>query len=88
VPVHDGSEVGEATAQRTVGDVGAPDLLGPVHFKILQQVGNLRWPASGMLVFGLRAMASRPISLISRRTRLRLMLQPRARSSRSSLRWP
>ena len=45
VPVHDRREVDEAMRQADVGDVGAPDLIGPHDREPTQQVGidRVRW---------------------------------------------
>jgi hypothetical protein len=55
VPVHDGDQIEEAFAHRQVGDVGAPDLVGPLDPQTAQQIGVglvlLRGPAGvGLLV--------------------------------------
>ena len=38
-PIHDRHQVKEAAAHRDVGDVGAPDLIGPVDRHALEQIG-------------------------------------------------
>ena len=38
-PVHDGDQVEEASSHRQIGDVGAPDLVGPIDPQATQQVG-------------------------------------------------
>jgi len=38
-PVHDRDQVQEAALDRDVGDVGAPDLIGPVDREPLEQIG-------------------------------------------------
>ena len=38
-PVHDGDEIEVALSHRQIGDVGAPDLIGPFHPQPAQQVG-------------------------------------------------
>ena len=38
-PVHDRDQIQEAAAHRNVGDVGAPDLVGPVDCQPLEKVG-------------------------------------------------
>ncbi len=38
IPFHDRDQIEEATAHRYVGDVGAPDLIGPFHSQSTQQI--------------------------------------------------
>ena len=38
-PVHDRDQIQEAAAHRNVGDVGAPDMVGPVDCQPLEKVG-------------------------------------------------
>ena len=37
-PVHDGDEIEKAALDRDVGDVGTPDMIGPVYLKVPQQI--------------------------------------------------
>ena len=37
-PIHDRHQVKEASAHRDIGDVGAPDLIGPVDRHALEQI--------------------------------------------------
>lgn len=39
VLVHDGDQIEEATSHRQVCDVGAPNLVGPIHAQAAQQIG-------------------------------------------------
>ncbi len=39
MPVHDGDQIQEPAPHRQVGDIGAPDLIGPIHPQPFQQVG-------------------------------------------------
>ena len=38
-PVHDSDQIQEALFHRQIGDVGAPDLIGPLHPQAAQQIG-------------------------------------------------
>ncbi len=53
-PVHDGHEKDEAARHRDVGDVGRPDLVGPLDRERAQQVREDRVGPMPRLVFGRR----------------------------------
>ena len=62
-PVHDRDQVQEAALNRDVGDIGAPDLIGPVDRHPLEQIGinpvrGMRRTGSRRLVDGLQAHQS------------------------------
>ena len=53
-PVDDGDEIDEPPRHRHVGDVARPDLVGPRHRQVAQQVGVDLVPRAGFEVFGRR----------------------------------
>lgn len=53
LPVHDGNQIEEAAPHRPVGDVGAPDLIGPFHAQSTQQIGLGLVPLRGFAGVGL-----------------------------------
>lgn len=56
VPIHEGNPVEEPALHRQIGDVRAPDLVGPLHAQIFQQGGI--YPFSGLLVLGFQVRSA------------------------------
>jgi hypothetical protein len=51
-PVHDGDQIEEALSHRQIGDVGAPDLVGPLHPQPTQKIGVGLVPLRGFAGVG------------------------------------
>src|SRR4051794_25086347 len=53
-PIHHRHQIEKAATHRKVGNVGAPDVVGPEDFHATQQVRINLMPGAGRLKFGLR----------------------------------
>jgi hypothetical protein len=52
-PVHDGDQLQKLLSHQQVGDIGAPDLIGPIDLQPTQQLGLSLLPLRGLAGVGL-----------------------------------